>query len=269
MQTKAEQLPYDILRPAKKDVKKQKYYQAKRNKRKVPLMYFTEDTERAIIEYNAEPDEIRRNILYNTKIYPVFDKLAEITIHANKLYHFDTTYEDMKVETVTFLTRQISKFDPNNGKAFSFFSVIAKRFLLAENRKNYKRSSKNVELELDANDVSNVFNYEIAESNRDLNEFFELFIEFLDCNSESLFDKHKELSIAHAVIEVFRIRHNIENYNKKSIYILIREQTNAKTQLITKVIQDIELIYRRLFDVYSKYGTLEVTELPDETDDFA
>ena len=53
-------------------------------------------------------------------------------------------------------------------------------------------------------------------------------------------------------MELFRTRENIETYNKKALYILIREKTGAKTQYITKVVKQIKKEYETL---YLKYQT--------------
>ena len=58
--------------------------------------------------------------------------------------------------------------------------------------------------------------------------------------------------IAYAVLEIFRTRDNIENYNEKALYIMIREMTGTKTQYITKVVNEIKKEYVRLYDLYEK-----------------
>ena len=153
-------------------------------------MYITKETQDAIVAYNNETDPIRKNIIYNKHIYPALDKMVEITIHANKLYHFDTTSEDMKAETVTFLTRQMGKFDPSTGAlAFSYFSVIAKRYLIVENKKNHGRNVRNVSLDYADQDGDVLMNHMRHQHNDDLKDFFDAMVEFLDRNLVALSPK--------------------------------------------------------------------------------
>ena len=66
-------------------------------------MYFTQETEDSIVEYNTTDDVIQRNMIYTKKIHPAFYKLAEIMIHRFKFYNFDVSHEDVKHEVVSFL----------------------------------------------------------------------------------------------------------------------------------------------------------------------
>ena len=54
------------------------------------------------------------------------------------------------------------------------------------------------------------------------------------------FRSDRDKKIAHAVLKLFDERKNIEIFNKKALYILIREMTNTKTQHITKVVNVIK-----------------------------
>ena len=74
-----------------------------------------------------------------------------------------------------------------------------------------------------------------------------------------IFTKQRDIQIADSVIYLFKTRENIENYNKKAIYILIRERTGYKSQYITSVISKIKNIYGKLYLEYNK-GT-QITEL--------
>jgi hypothetical protein len=95
--------------------------------------YFTKETEDAILLYNTLTNDIDRNRLYDAQIKYPFDKLVENIIHTFKFYHFDVPYEDVKHEVVAFLNEKIHKYvDPSKGKAFSYFSIIAKNYLIIQ-----------------------------------------------------------------------------------------------------------------------------------------
>ena len=66
----------------------------------------------------------------------------------------------------------------------------------------------------------------------------------------------RDQSIAYAVLELFKNRENIENYNKKALYIMIREMTGTKTQYITKVVNEIKSEYTRLFKQFEDGNTI-------------
>ena len=50
-----------------------------------------------------------------------------------------------------------------------------------------------------------------------------------------LFSKQKDRIIAYAIVDLMKARESIEDFNKKALYILLREMTNVDTAKITKV----------------------------------
>ena len=50
--------------------------------------------------------------------------------------------------------------------------------------------------------------------------------------------------IADSVVELFRRKDHIENFNKKALYVLVREMTGYNTQHITKVINILKKYYK-------------------------
>jgi hypothetical protein len=221
-------------------------------KKKKQNVYFTQETEDAINEYNRCEDPIERNIIYTKRIHPAFYKLSEIMIHRFKFYNFDVSHEDVKHEVVAFLHEKIGKFDGDSGfKAFSYFSIVAKNYLIAENNKNYYLYKKRHTLE-SIDSERNIVNEQIRNDFVDeQKDFIDIFVGIMDEFLPLIFSKNRDLQVADSVLYLFKTRENIENYNKKALYILIRERTGIKTQYITNVITKFKLIYGRLHEAYS------------------
>jgi hypothetical protein len=221
-------------------------------KKKKQNIYFTQETEDAINEYNKCEDPVLRNIIYTKKIHPAFYKLAEIMIHRFKFYNFDVPHEDVKHEVVTFLHEKLSKYDGESGfKAFSYFSIVAKNYLIAENNKNYYLYKKRHTLESidsERNIVNEQLRTEFIDEQKD---FIDIFSDIMEEFLPLIFSKNRDLQVADSVLYLFKTRDNIENYNKKALYILIRERTGIKTQYITSVITKFKLIYGRLYQAYN------------------
>ena len=104
-----------------------------------PRYYFTQTTENAIIRHNKETRPHMRERIYNEHIRTAFEKLAENIIHTFKFYYFDVPSEDVKHEVVSFLYMNMHKFTEGKGKAFSYFSIVAKNYLILHNNNNYKK----------------------------------------------------------------------------------------------------------------------------------
>jgi hypothetical protein len=221
-------------------------------KKKKQNIYFTQDTEDAIVEYNTCEDDFLRNQIYTKRIHPAFYKLAEIMIHRFKFYNFDVPHEDVKHEVVTFLHEKIGKYDNTTGfKAFSYFSIVAKNYLIAENNKNYYHYKKryNVDtIDLERNIVNEQLRTEFVDEQKD---FIDLFVDIMEKFLPLLFTKNRDLQVADSVLYLFKTRENIENYNKKALYILIRERTGVRTQYITNVITKVRELYSKLYKEYN------------------
>jgi hypothetical protein len=217
--------------------------------------YFTKDTENAILLYNSLEDVHERNRLYDAEIKYPFDKLVENIIHTFKFYHFDVPYEDVKHETVAFLNEKIHKYvDPDKGKAFSYFSIIAKNYLIIHNNSNYNKF-KNTEPAEAIDDARNIINEVLREEEvAEKKEFMDLFVEYIDNNLTVLFKKQADICVADSVLELFRNRVNIENFNKKALYILIRDRTGVKTQYITRVVNALKNAYVEMYYNYKHTG---------------
>ena len=100
-------------------------------------MYFTMDTEAAIIEYNKSDDFKLRNKIYEESIKYPFEKLAENILNTFKFSYFDVSKEDVQMEVVSTLIEKIHMFQEGKGKAFSYFSIVAKNHLILKNNGNY------------------------------------------------------------------------------------------------------------------------------------
>jgi hypothetical protein len=80
----------------------------------------------------------------------------------------------------------------------------------------------------------------------------------MDLHLFTHFPKDEDAHTADAIIELFRKRENIELFNKKAIYIYIREMTDQPTPQITKVIKKMRKVYHKLMTQYIETGTVSM-----------
>lgn len=234
---------------------------AVKKRRKKSKIYFGKEAENAIIEYNSSEDEVLRNKIYNERISAAFDKLAENILNTFKFSYFQCSHIEVQQEVVSNLVSNIHKYKPDNGKAFSYFSIIAKNFLILYNNGNYRKFKKHVSV--DDEEAPNVdmalsSTTQSSQTKKELSEFFRLMIEFWDVNIERIFKKQSELQIAYAVLEIFRNSDRIENFNKKALYLYIREMTNCKTQNITKVVNKMKDLQKKIQIEYNQTGYIKI-----------
>jgi len=220
-------------------------------------MYFTKETEDYIIAYNSTEDTQIREDLYNNKIKYPFEKLVENIFNTFKFSYFETGPLDVQKETVAHLVSNMHKFEAGKGKAFSYFSIIAKHYLIALNNTTYKRRNQHVEIgeEHDEHTVqlqTEDKHYKEAE----MRDFMRLMIEFWENNVGKIFTKQRDLDIANAVIELFRSSERIDAFNKKALYLYIREISSCKTQQITKVINKMKQYQSNISKSYMNRGSI-------------
>lgn len=219
--------------------------------------YFTQLTENAIIRYNKETRPYMRNRIYNEHIHKAFDKLCENIIHTFKFYYFDVPSEDVKHEVMSFLVMNMHKFKEGKGKAFSYFSIVAKNYLILHNNKNYKGYKQKKDIaSLEYGD-----NMKITEDDfiDETEQFLEQTLTFWDENLNKVFKRHRDIMVVDSILELFRRRMFLENFNKKALYILIREMTGSNTQHITRVVNTLKKYHKRLMYEYTNFGQVDVS----------
>jgi hypothetical protein len=219
-------------------------------------MYFTQDTEDAIVAYNKSTSDRERNQLYKDRIQYPFEKLAENILNTFKFTYFDVPKEDVQCEVVAILIQKIHMFKEGRGKAFSYFSIVAKNYLILNNNSNYKRFKKTSLLSEMPESWNPENDFYETERGDEYNEFKDLMLSYWDLNLTNVFTKKRDVQIADAILELFRRSQNIENFNKKHLYLLIREMTDCKTHYITKVVNVMKEHQTRMLNEYLDYGTV-------------
>ena len=219
-------------------------------------VYFTLDTEKAIIQYNLTKDPVVRNKIYKDEIQYPFEKLAENILNTFKFSYFDVPKIDVQMEVVSTLIEKIHMFKEGRGKAFSYFSIVAKNHLILKNNGNYKRFKKTSLLSEMPESWNPENDFKEVEFGEELNEFKELMLRYWDENLTRVFTKKRDIQIADAVLELFRRSQHIENFNKKHLYLLIREMTDCKTHYITKVVNEMKKHQTKMFNDYLDHGMI-------------
>jgi len=225
-------------------------------KKKKGVQYFTQATEDAIVLYNNTPDSELRSRIYNDRIHYAFFKLTENIIHTLKFYDTEVdNIEDLQHEVITFLLSKIHLFDPSKGaKAYSYFGTIAKRYLILSNQKNYKKRVDTAPIEILEEDENHSYHIDGDNHNERLSKFIDLYTEHCSQNLTKMFPKEYDAQIADAILELFRKRENLDIFNKKALYIYIREIIDVKTPKITKIANQLYDVFKKHYIFYLEHG---------------
>lgn len=229
-------------------------------KKKKSNVYFTKITDFAIAAYNRTADHpALREKIYRRFIYPAFMKMAENLINKVKPTYIDSTFNDLQTDLVTYLTERLNKFNPEAGKAYSYYTRTSFNYLIAENQKAYsklKADALEIDVDEQRNIITEIHNDDMRET---LQYFMDAYIEYCYDNLNYIFTNSTDIHVADSVLHIFETRENIENFNKKALYIFIRERTGLETTNITRVIKTLKQIY---VDNFKEYEQSNFVKLP-------
>lgn len=200
-------------------------------------MYFTREHEEAIIKFSSTKDQQTRDVLYEKIIQPVFSQMVDKIVFT---YRFTSLpdIDDLRQECKYYLATILSKFDPAKGsKAFSYFSVITKNWFIHKVKKNKKKIEREVPFDIaeldpeihfvDQEDtiIEKKIRSERIQKLREEMQYWEVD-----------FEKEKEKKVYDAILILFDSVDEIEIFNKKAIYLYLREITGLSTkQIVTQI----------------------------------
>ena len=231
---------------------------SKKTKKKNRI-YFSQETQDAIIRYNNTDDPELKNKIYEEHIKYPFEKLAENIINTFKFQYFDVSKEDVQKEVVSELIEKIHMYDGEKGRAFSYFSIVAKNYLILRNNANYKRFKQTPTISEMPEGWNVTDDFEERELAGEYAEFKELMLEWWNQYLTTIFNKKRDIQIADAILELFRRSDYIESFKKKHLYLLVREMTDCKTHYITKVVNVMKEYQYQLLEQYQQTGNITLT----------
>lgn len=210
--------------------------------------YFTKIHEEAIVKYALSSSRQEKSQLYMTLIQPAFDEMVNkiiFTYKFNNLPNIDYLRDDCKI----WLTTILDKYDPNKGsKAFSYFSVVTKNWFIhkvKQNSKKIKRESSFEEIvQSGGPDVlgtsDNSMDYVEQRSEA---EFWLLLLQQINkWDTGNL--KTNEKLVLDAVKVLCHNIDDIEIFNKKAIYLYLRELTGLNTKQVVNNLNKLREKYR-------------------------
>jgi hypothetical protein len=206
--------------------------------------YFTQVHEDAIVRYSQTTCRRERTELYSKWIQPAFDEMVDKIVFTYKftnLPNIDYLRDECKIWLMTIL----DKYDQSKGsKAFSYFSVITKNWFIHKVKKQQKRTRR----EIDYDNIAKKHEEEFLSTNesyiteREEREFWESFYQELSSWDVSTM-KDNDLKVYQAINILFESREDIEIFNKKAIYLYLREITGLNTKQIVNSLKKFRKKY--------------------------
>ena len=219
--------------------------QRKRRKARKKNHYFTKVHEDAIIKYANTEDRELRSALYVEYIQPAFDQMVDKIIYT---YRFTTlpNIDYLKADCKVWLTTILNKYDPSKGsKAFSYFSVVTKNWFIHKVKRTQKRNQTEVFMEDLLNELEeDLISHEPTYlQKRSEIEFWSSLDKEID-TWDSFMLKENEKKVLMAVRILMDSADTIEIFNKKAIYLYLREITGLNTKQVVNNLNKLRKRYR-------------------------
>jgi hypothetical protein len=106
---------------------------------------------------------------------------------------------------------------------------------------------------------SHILTTKYSKNNR-LSNFMDEYVDYCTLHIYELFPKKKDAQIADAILELFRKRENIDIFNKKALYIYIREIIDVPTPKITKISNKLNIIFKKKYMFYLEHDYFPIEE---------
>ena len=214
--------------------------------------YFDVREEMAVIRFLSADTFEEKNQIYNDYLRKPLDKMISSIIRRYKLYRKDMDFNEIHIDTHSFLMTKIEKFKPaKEKKAYSYFGTICKNYLMGQIIKDQKDMNRKISYEDISTDLENNtdFSYSIENDSLDSELIIKNFIVQIEnlMLDETL--NENELKLGQALYEIFQNYDDIfigtsnNKFNKNIILLSLREMTNLSTKEIRSSMKKYKVIY--------------------------
>lgn len=217
----------------------------RRRRKRTKRLYFTEVHEKAILEYCSSRDKKKREELYRGLIQPAMNEMVDKIVFT---YKFTTlpNIDELRDECKIWLTTILEKFDPSKGsKAFSYFSVITKNWFIHKVKKHSQQRQREIQYDYIPRTIEERYlsTYNPYESDLEQKQFWEaLWVEMEKWGKIPM--KPTEERVYKAVKILMEQSEDIEIFNKKAIYLYLRELTGLNTKQVVNNLNKLRARYR-------------------------
>ena len=208
------------------------------------MKYWGEDQEEAVVEFNTNDDIDEKHKVFVAIIEPAFRKLVENIYYTYNFNKILWDREQIEHEVMTHLYEKLSKFDvTKNKKSFSYFGTITKNWMIQRcNADKNKRFIDDDNQDIIVQNIS-IHAYEEDEVVRHNEEFInEIIGDFDDWDAKDNYTRD-DFAVLEIVNDILKNYERFNIYNKKQLYVYIREATDLPSRKITKSLKKIKLDY--------------------------
>jgi hypothetical protein len=233
----------------------------KKGRKPTQLNYFDVREELAVVRFLQTECHHERNKIYNEFLRKPLDKMISSIIRRYKLYRKDMDFEEIHIDTHSFLITKIDKFKPSKEKkAYSYFGTICKNYLMGQIIKDQKETNRKISYEDISTSLENDegFAYYIENDNLESEKIIHYFLIKLELFIKNENLSENEIKLGQALYDLFDNYENIfvgndnNKFNKNIILLSLREMTNLSTKEIRGSMKKYKNMYFELVQTMVK-----------------
>jgi hypothetical protein len=246
-------------------IKGKKRFRSTKGKKKKSSrkLYFGPTTDKAIFDYQNCDCDTEKQKLYTNIIQPSFSKLSENLIFIHGFAKNHHSYEALKGDCVSFLFETLQKFDASRGsKAFSYFNVVAKNWLIIQSKKRVKNITRNVSLsnfkdfKLKDKEVIEMYNYVPSQDNILISEENKIILKDIIKKIKKRTSNPNDVSCINAVEYLFDKIDDLDFLNKRAVFVYMREISGLTPKQLSVSMSNIRKHYRDIKSTDIEYFSL-------------
>lgn len=229
--------------------------EVKKKKGRRSKNYFAETEEKAVVDYLGATTFDEKNKIYNNHLRDPLDKMISSIIRRYKLYRKDMNFDEIHVDTHSFLMTKIDKFRPSKGKkAYSYFGTICKNYLMGQIMKDQKETNRKIPYEDISSNLEHTPDmiYYIDHEEVTTEEIIEKFLvklKVLIDNEKITVEENRLGQAIQDLLETYSTRFpdsTNNKFNKNVILFELREMTNLSTKEIRNSMKKFKKIYTEI-----------------------
>jgi hypothetical protein len=244
------------------ELKTEEIQKKKKGRKPTVKKYFDEPEENAVRLYLTTDSREDKNKIYNEFLKDPLDKMISSIIRRYKLYRKDMDFEEIHMDTHSFLMTKIDKFKPSKEKkAYSYFGTICKNYLMGQIQKDQKETNRKISYEDISSDIDSMPNmvYYIDGDEITTEQIINKFLLELKTSFDEKGVTEQEVKLGEALHDIFQNYSTIfqettnnNKFNKNIILFELREMTNLTTKEIRNSLKRYKKIYFKIVNELSK-----------------
>jgi len=215
-------------------------------KKKKSNYYFGKDVEEAIMLFNSLDDANIKDALYEDHIKYAFHTLVKNLINIYRVYNTGDDVSVVEHDAVSFLYQSIHKYNHDRGKAFSFFNVVAKNFIVQKAQYAHRMRKMHRNLD-DAHAALNMISkkyYDECKHEEEKELIRIIIVDFTEW-SQKKFKKEEDKNIADNILYLIEKYPELDIYNKKQVFTYLKEMSDSKSKKIANILNQFRKRYEK------------------------